>query len=99
MSTILGFILFFAILVPLLIFALVAYIVRSVTGNSLTGFIIGFVVWKFFYEKKAAMQPHLWCKKPLCDYTRSAPSRYATAPLGYQNQSVKEGHPSHTPLV
>ena len=40
MSTILGFILFFAILVPLLIFALVAYIVRSVTGNSLTGFII-----------------------------------------------------------
>ena len=81
MSTILGFILFFAILVPLLIFALVAYIVRSVTGNSLTGFIIGFVVWKFFY------------------YTRSAPSRYATAPLGYQNQSVKEGRPSHTPLV
>ena len=54
MSTILGFILFFAILVPLLIFALAAYIVRSVTGNSLTGFIIGFVVWKFFYEKKGA---------------------------------------------
>lgn len=54
MSTILGFILFFAILVPLLIFALVAYIVRSVTGDSLTGFIIGFVVWKFFYEKKGA---------------------------------------------
>ena len=51
MSTLLGFILFFAILVPLLIFALVAYIVRSVTGNSLTGFIIGFVVWKLFYEK------------------------------------------------
>ena len=48
MSTILGFILFFAILVPLLIFALVAYIVRSVTGNSLTGFIIEFVVCKFF---------------------------------------------------
>ena len=56
MSTILGFILFFAILVPLLIFALVAYIVRSVTGNSLTGFIIGFVVWKFFYERKGASQ-------------------------------------------
>ena len=78
MSTILGFILFFAILVPMLIFALVAYIVRSVTGNSLTGFIIGFVVWKFFYEKNGA------------------PSRYATAPLGYKNQSVKEGHPSRT---
>ena len=96
MSTILGFILFFAILVPLLIFALVAYIVRSVTGNSLTGFIIGFVVWKFFYENKGAKRS---THRKRENYTRSAPSRYATAPLGYQNQSVKEGHPSHTPLV